>query len=241
MSLLCTNHCGLSGIFCSHISQSLEEARIAQEAACSRREEEMQGIVMEGGRGGGARALLWAGFGPLLGTLAVLVGFVLWPTENVFLHPDHWFECMLQCGVVAMGKWPHNLHHTVTIEVFFWQGFIALFLLANTAAWLGAPRLLNRPAYLASFLTGFTIMTGYWLLLYLVWTPLLGLPYPPPLLGVQAASAGIAAVVGAIWFQFPPSWRTDAAFRKKVKFLLLAQMFILVMSLQYWVQLQIRA
>ena len=199
----------------------------------------MQGIVMEGGRGGGARALLWAGFGPLLGTLAVLVGFVLWPTENVFLHPDHWFECMLQCGVVAMGKWPHNLK-TVTIEGFFWQGFIALFLLANTAAWLGAPRLLNRPAYLASFLTGFTIMTGYWLLLYLVWTPLLGLPYPPPLLGVQAASAGIAAVVGAIWFQFPPSWRTDAAFRKKVKFLLLAQMFILVMSLQYWVEQQTR-
>ena len=36
----------------------------------------------------------------------------------------------------------------------------------------------------------------------------------------------------------PPSWRTDAGFRKKVKFLLLAQMFILVMSLQYWVQLQ---
>ena len=68
----------------------------------------------------------------------------------------------------------------------FWQGFIALFLLANTAAWLGAPRLLNRPAYLASFLTGFSVMTGYWLLLYLLWTPLLGLPYPPPLLGVQA-------------------------------------------------------
>ena len=48
-------------------------------------------------------------------------------------------------------------------------------------------------------------------------------------------------MVGAIWFQFPPSWRTDAAFRKKVKFLLLAQMFILVMSLQYWVQLQTKS
>ena len=88
-----------------------------QEATCSRREEEMQGIVMEGRGGVRVKALLWAGFGPLLGTLAVLVGFVLWPTENVFLHPDHWFECMLQCGVVAMGKWPHNLQ-TVTIEGF---------------------------------------------------------------------------------------------------------------------------
>ena len=46
--------------------------------------------------------------------------------------------------------------------------------------------------------------------------------------------AGVGAVVGAIWFQFPPSWRIESAFRKKVKFLLLGQMFILVMSLQYW-------
>ena len=68
----------------------------------------MQGIVMERRGGIGARALLWAGFGPLLGTLAVLVGFVLWPTENVFLHPNHWFECMLQCGVCWMGELHYN-------------------------------------------------------------------------------------------------------------------------------------
>ena len=97
---------------------------------------------------------------------------------------------MLQCGVVAMGQWHHNqqkVNHDSHFECFL-QGFIALFLLANTAAWLGAPRLLNRPAYLASFLTGFSVMTGYWLLLYTVWTPLLDLPYPPPLLGVQAST-----------------------------------------------------
>ena len=40
-------------------------------------------------------------------------------------------------------------------------------------------------------------------------------------------------IVG-LWFQFPPSWRTDAAFRKKAKFILLAHMSFLVMSLQYW-------
>ena len=46
---------------------------------------------------------------------------------------------------------------------------------------------------------------------------------------------GVVGAVVGIWFQFPPSWRSDTTFRKKVKFLLLAQMFILVMSLQYWV------
>ena len=72
--------------------------------------------------------------------------------------------------------------------ILFRLGLCSQFLLANTAAWLGAPRLLNRHAYLASYLTGFTVMTGFWLLLYLLWSPLLGLPYPPPLLGAQASS-----------------------------------------------------
>ena len=66
-------------------------------------------------------------------------------------------------------------------------------------------------------------MTGFWLLLYLVWSPLLGLPYPPPLLGAQAAVAGVTAVVTAIWFQFPFTWRVDPAFRRRTKFLLVAQ------------------
>ena len=46
---------------------------------------------------------------------------------------------------------------------------------------------------------------------------------------------GVVGAVVGIWFQFPPSWRSDTTFRKKVKFLMLAHMFFLVMSLQYWV------
>ena len=52
---------------------------------------------------------------------------------------------------------------------------------------------------------------------------------------LKASVMGVVGAVVGIWFQFPPSWRSDTTFRKKVKFLLLAQMFILVMSLQYWV------
>ena len=151
----------------------------------------MQGIVMEGRRGARARTLLWAGFGPLLGTLSVLGGFVLWPTENVFLHPGHWYQCMLQCGVFPMGEWHYNsqdVNHESADSKCFWLGTYALFLLANTAAWLGTPRLLNRHAYLACFLSGFIIMMGYWVVLYLVWTQLLGLPYPIPLIGAQASA-----------------------------------------------------
>ena len=76
----------------------------------------------------------------------------------------------------------------ISYSKWFWLGTYSLCFLANTAAWLGTPRLLNRHAYLACFLPGFTIMTVYWVLIYLVWTQLLGLPYPIPLIGAQASA-----------------------------------------------------
>ena len=76
----------------------------------------------------------------------------------------------------------------ISYSKWFWLGTYSLCFLANTAAWLGTPRLLNRHAYLACFLPGFTIMTVYWVLVYLVWTQLLDLPYPIPLIGAQASA-----------------------------------------------------
>jgi hypothetical protein len=34
----------------------------------------------------------------------VLIGFVLWPTSDVLHHPEHWYECMLQCSIVWCGE-----------------------------------------------------------------------------------------------------------------------------------------
>ena len=76
----------------------------------------------------------------------------------------------------------------ISYSKWFWPGTYSLCFLANTAAWLGTPRLLNRHAYLACFLPGFSIMTVYWVLIYLVWTQLLDLPYPIPLIGAQASA-----------------------------------------------------
>ena len=117
---------------------------------------------------------------------------MLWPTKNVFHHPDHWYECMLQCGVVWMGEF-YRL-----VGLFFCISNLNLnsisdsaadicsaFLLGNTAAWLGTRRLLSLRCYLVCYFTGAASTTAFWCLLYLVWTPLLGLPYPPPLIGAQ--------------------------------------------------------
>ena len=117
---------------------------------------------------------------------------MLWPTKNVFHHPDRWYECMLQCGVVWMGEFYRlvglffcisNLNlNSISDSA---AAICSAFLLGNTAAWLGTRRLLSLRCYLVCYLTGAASTTAFWCLLYLVWTPLLGLPYPPPLIGAQ--------------------------------------------------------
>ena len=94
--------------------------------------------------------------------------------------------------------------------------------------------MLTMRTYATCYLSGSLAMMSFWCFLYLVWVPLLGLPYPIPLVGAFNAVAGVSAVIVAIWFKFPWSWRMDASFRHRAKYLLVAQLFILVMSLEYW-------
>ena len=91
-------------IFASTIHQSLEEAKDNYDDLCSKREAEMESIVLHKKCSVPWVNMLWGLVGMVLGMTAVFIGFVLWPTENVFLHPDHWYECMLQCGIVWVGK-----------------------------------------------------------------------------------------------------------------------------------------
>ena len=91
-------------IFVSTIKETLEEARDKYEELCTKRELEMESIVLHKKCSVPWLNILWGLVGTLLGMVAVFIGFVLWPTENVFLHPDHWYECMVQCGIVWVGK-----------------------------------------------------------------------------------------------------------------------------------------
>ena len=99
----------LRTIFASTIKQTLEEAKANYDDLCSRREAEMESIVLHRKCSVPWKNLLWGLVGSVLGTIAVFTGFVLWPTENVFLHPQHWYECMLQCGIVWVGKLSHKI------------------------------------------------------------------------------------------------------------------------------------
>ena len=74
-----------------------------------------------------------------------------------------------------------------------------------------------------------------WVLCYLVWVKMLHLVYPVPMIGAINSVIGVLSMVFTLWFCFPLSWRKLPRFRKRMKYLSFAQIFILLMSIEYWV------
>ena len=70
-------------IFASTIRQSLEEAKENYDDLCTKREAEMESIVLHKTCSVSWLNMLWGLVGTVLGMTAVFIGFVLWPTENV--------------------------------------------------------------------------------------------------------------------------------------------------------------
>ena len=69
----------------------------------------------------------------------------------------------------------------------------------------------------------------------IVWGPLLGLPQPVPLVGVIGTGAGVIAIVVVTHFKLPAAWRKDGDFRSRLRWHHVAQLYILVISVQYWI------
>ena len=69
----------------------------------------------------------------------------------------------------------------------------------------------------------------------IVWGPLLGLPQPVPLVGVIGTGAGVIAIVVVTHFKLPAAWRNDEDFRSRLRWHHVAQLYILVISVQYWI------
>ena len=93
-----------SALFSSTITDSVEEVYEKIGIKDASKEEEIKRIVVEGVCTVSVWNILWQCVGIFLGMVAVLVGFVFWPTDNVFLDPQNWYQCVLQCGFVWIGQ-----------------------------------------------------------------------------------------------------------------------------------------
>ena len=74
------------------------------QSLCAARQREMREIVMEGKCQIPWWKALWAVAGSVLGCISTLAGFVLWPTDNVFIFPEKWWQCMIQCAFIWNGE-----------------------------------------------------------------------------------------------------------------------------------------
>ena len=85
-------------------ADTLEETQEKMEVACSKRKAAIDYIVSEGKSKISSMYMAWVVGGIVMGLATVSLGFVFWPTDNVFIHPGKWYQCLLQCGIIWMGK-----------------------------------------------------------------------------------------------------------------------------------------
>ena len=78
-------------------------------------------------------------------------------------------------------------------------------------------------------------MISFWCLCYLAWVKVLHLTYPVPMIGALNSVVGVLSMVFALWFCFPQHWRRLPRFKARMQYLSFAQLFILLMSIEYWV------
>ena len=94
-----------SNLFSSTIEDSVVEVYEKISIKNDKREAEIKEIIVNGVCTVSFWNILWQITGIGLGALGVLVGFVFWPADNVFMEPQKWYQCVLQCGSVWIGQY----------------------------------------------------------------------------------------------------------------------------------------
>ena len=94
-----------SNLFSSTIEDSVVEVYEKISIKNAKKEAEIKEIIVNGVCTASFWNILWQITGIGLGALGVLVGFVFWPADNVFMEPQKWYQCVLQCGSVWIGQY----------------------------------------------------------------------------------------------------------------------------------------
>jgi len=139
---------------------------------------------------------LW---GTCLSLAVVAVGFGSWQMHDPILHPDRWWECMIQCGLV-------------------WA-FVNAAAITTTGSWFITAEdnaLIVKPFLILGTVCSSSLFV-LWMAFYTLWTLLLQLPYPMPWHGILSGVGAFAITVGMSLYIFPSHWRRESDFYHRVK------------------------
>ena len=107
--------------------------------------------------------------------------------------------------------------------------------MANTAAWLSLPDIFFLKTVVPLYMIMATTFVGVWPILRYIWTEIIQLPSPFPFVcHINLFFFAVPALIVGIWFKFPSSWRKNQAFRRRLFYLLLAQLYVnALMAVKY--------
>ena len=99
--------------------------------------------------------------------------------------------------------------------------------MANTSAWLSLPDIFTLKTVVPLYMIMATTFVCSWGTLHYIWTEILQLPPPLPFVcHINLFGFAVPALIVGIWFKFPSSWRKNQAFRGRLWYLLLAQLYV---------------
>jgi hypothetical protein len=88
----------------SAINKELEDEEMDDFSLQTMRNEELESIVLDQKCSISWWNLLWCLLGLVLNVAVVVLTFSIWPTQNVFIHQEYWYQCILQCAIIYTGK-----------------------------------------------------------------------------------------------------------------------------------------
>ena len=88
----------------SAINKELDDEEMDDFSLQTKRKEELESIVLDQNCSISWWNLLWCLLGIVLNVAVVVLTFSVWPTQNVFIHQEYWYQCILQCSIIYTGK-----------------------------------------------------------------------------------------------------------------------------------------
>ena len=161
--------------------------------------------------------LLYGLFGIISSFLATSV-FVLVPVHDVIIHPEYWYEVMMQTSAILV--------------------IMSIFFVVNCSEWMNVDIIRNIRNIFCVIIVVVTTYNITWCLFYIVWTYGFKKKWPIPFVAYQVTYIAIFSGWIALFYCFPKAWRKDLIFRKRIKFFLIALSFNMSGGLTYQIILK---
>ena len=155
----------------------------------------------------------------LYGVISVVITWIsispfsLIPVHNIILYPNYWYEFPLQmCGYGPL---------------------LAAFIILHCSYWMNIDYIKKTRHFFIMWLIAYVGMTILYPTGYIIWTHALHYQYPIPFNGYMYWYTIIICLYVTWWFRFPVDWRNNEAFRKRLKYFLIAVLCNQMITLQY--------